>query len=158
MEELVEALAIIMHQSLPDYFSKSHEVKLTPYFDKLPDKLLKENDDKDEIYLFVDISGETERVAKLSETEFWKKEENHQWKSSNERYGVIFRDGKYFRSEKWTKFCRDEADNIVALIRYTGYLIDYIEKNDKTPDMFLMTEDHLFIICSTKLLEESWKT
>jgi len=137
MEELIEAL---------------------PYFDKLPEVFLKENDDKDEIYLFVDISGEIERIPKLTEIDFWNREEKHQWKSSSERFGVIFRDGRYYRSEKWANFCRDEVDTIVANLRYTGYLMSYIEEKDKIPGMLSITEGHIFIICSTKFLENYWKT
>lgn len=157
MEELMVAFALVFHKILPKYFSKSHEVKMTPHFDYLPKEYLGKNEKDDEIYLFIDFSGKYLKPLHLSESEFWNKEENHKWNSISERYGVMFRDGRYYRSKKWEEFCKKECLQIVNILRYSGYLLDYIEKKDKILGRFFITEEgNILIICSVRKLDEYW--
>jgi DNA-directed RNA polymerase subunit RPC12/RpoP len=158
MEEIMEAFAILLHKNLPSTFLKSHEVKMTPYFNKLPDGMKVNEDNNDKIYLFIDISGEPIRPLYLNEEEFWKVEADKDWKSLSERYGVMFRDGRYYRSEKWKDFCKKECPDLAYVLRYCVYYLDYIEEKDKIKGTFMISgEGNIFLICYYKELEDYWK-
>ena len=158
MEELMEAFALVFHKLIPVAFSKSHEVKMTPFFYYSPELLKDKIKNKDEIFLYIDISGKYIRPLHLTESQFWEKEEKKEWNSQNERYGVMFRDGRYYRSDHWVKFCKDECMEIAKTLRYCGFLLDYIEKKDKFPGTFsFIPEGSIFLICSTNFLEDYWQ-
>ena len=158
MEEVMEAFAILLHNNLPSTFSKSHEVKMTPYFNTLPDWMKDKEDDNDKIYLIIDISGEAIKPLHLNEVEFWNKEEGKGWSGLSERYGVMFRDGRYYRSDKWKYFCKKECPEIAYLLRYCVYYLDYLEENEQIMGNLLISgKGNIFLICYYKELEDYWK-
>ena len=158
MEEIMEAFAILLHKNLPSTFSKSHEVKMTPRFDKLPDWIKKNKENDDKIYLFIDISGEPIKPLHLREEEFWKIETDKGWNTLSERYGVIFRDGRYYRSERWKDFCKKECPDLAYVLKFCVYYLDYIEENDKIMgNVFISGEGNIFLHCYYKELEDYQK-
>jgi len=127
MEEICEAIAIILSEKLPNNFKHSHEAKMTPYISTID---LEESND---ISLFLSVSSKKPRARRISEEAFWHKEENKQWESVEGRYSAMFKDGRYFRSNKWKDFVKEENERIAYVLRYCAIFLVYLMKKDTSP-------------------------
>ena len=131
MEEVCESIAMILTESLPTSYQYSHEVKMTPYIaESLADK-----DPHDTPCLFLDISGKKDKPKYITEEEFWKKEEDKSWKSISERYGVMFRHGRYYRTEKWKTFLKKENPKTAEILKYCGAFLIFLIERDFQPGL-----------------------
>lgn len=140
LEEITMGIKKMVSPFIEKSFLFLHEVKMFAYYDSPPDNLdhRKYKYDKDEIFLFIDLSGKKHKTFNpFTEKEFFKIEDVHGWKNTGQRYGALYRAGKYFRSTKWTEFCKKEITQLQLicqdLVLMFGLLVD------RQPPGLLMT-------------------
>ena len=151
IEDVVEAVALLIKDTLPKTFNYSHESKMMAYITSCHNKV-KDN------CLYIDITGEKIKTKHLTEDKFWEKEENKRWDSIGERFGVIFRDGRYYRSKKWEEFCKREYHLLLTLAYSICLFIDYIELS-YVPSWILIGDGRVITsIPITRLIDKFKKT